>query len=122
MTDKYSATVADFFECSRLVELVNIAKRVRTAEKAAWDSVWADSAESVEQADVQLVVATRAGHARAAAEKTAELVSPSPSRVCNHCFNAATHRSIVHHFSEPGPCSICGYDVPRFCSIAAVKP
>jgi hypothetical protein len=71
MTDKYSATVADFFECSRLVELVNIAKRVRTAEKAAWDSVWADSAESVEQADVQLVVATRAGHARAAAEKEA---------------------------------------------------
>jgi len=71
MTDKYSATVADFFECSRLVELVNIAKQARKGEKAAWDSVWSGSAESVEQADSQLVVATRASHARAAAEKEA---------------------------------------------------
>jgi hypothetical protein len=72
MTDKYSATVADFFECSRLVELVNAAKVARIAENAAWDPVWAGSAESVEQADEQVVVATRASHARAAAEKTAE--------------------------------------------------
>jgi len=72
MTDKYSATVADFFEAARLVELVNIAKQAREAENAAWDPVWAGSAESVEQADGQLVVATRASHARAAAEKTAE--------------------------------------------------
>jgi hypothetical protein len=72
MTDKYSATVAEFFECTRLVELVNAAKAARIAENAAWDPVWAATAESVEQAEAQLVVATRARTARAAAEKTAE--------------------------------------------------
>ena len=53
-------------------------------------------------------------------EALAAAVEPSsPMRVCNRCFNAAKHRSIVHHFDKPGPCSICGEYVPRFCSIAA---
>jgi hypothetical protein len=67
----YSATVGEFFELARLIEMVTEARSLRAREVVAWELVWLAQAETVEVADAELRAAEAACAARAAAENRA---------------------------------------------------
>lgn len=67
----YSATIGEFFELASLAELVAEARGHRAAEVVAWELVWLARAETVEQAERELVAAELATATRQAAENRA---------------------------------------------------